>query len=65
MNPGIFADFHFLYQLVCLIDFNQTCTNVSPIYTVQLKQSSGLNKYINVLERNFYCMQQDKVAIAQ
>ena len=24
------------------------------MYTVQLKQSSGLNIYINVLERNFY-----------
>ena len=43
----LFLYFHFLY-------FNQTCTNVSPMYTVQFKQSSGLNKYINVLERNFY-----------
>ena len=43
----LFLYFHFLY-------LNQTCTNVSPMYTVQFKQSSGLNKYINVLERNFY-----------
>ena len=63
MNPGIFI-FKFSFSVsTCLsnnylthsfIDFNQTCTNVSPMYTVQLKQSSGLNKYINVLERNFY-----------
>ena len=61
MNPGNFY-FHFFYFLYLsnnsliplLHDFNQTCTNVSVMYTVQLKQSSGLNKYINVLERNFY-----------
>ena len=61
MNPGIFI-FKFLFSVsTCLsnlthsfIDFNRTCTNISPMYTVQPKQSSGLNKYINILERNFY-----------
>ena len=51
VNPRIlFSDFHFMYH-TCLsinlthsfIDFgNQTCTNLSPMYTVQVKQSSGL-----------------------
>ena len=37
------------YLTHSFIDFNQTCTNVSPVYTVQLKQSSELNKYVRTL----------------
>ena len=43
-----------LFKLCSNSNKTQTCTNVSVMYTVQLKQSSGLKKCINVLERNFY-----------
>ena len=68
MNPGIFI-FRFSFCVstclsnnISLIPLLISTELVSPmllyVRTVQLKQSSGLSKYINVLQRNFYAPEQ-------
>ena len=53
----LFLGFYFVFKLVHLItlahsfiNFNQTCTSFSFMYTAQVKLSSGLSIYTNVLE---------------
>ena len=47
----IFSDFHSIYHtwlsyISLFFDFNQTCTSISPVYTLQIRQFLGLAKEI-------------------